>query len=265
MSFSFPEIDRYIFRIYGNIGVTWYSLSYVAGILLGWRYCLYLLTKTHSKIKKSDFDDYINYAIISIVVGGRLGYVLFYRPEYYLANPLEILKTYEGGMSFHGALIGVTLSILIFSSYRKINPLELSDILVQCAPIGFMLGRIANFINGELYGSITSMPWGIAFPDGGAFPRHPSQLYESFLEGFVLFWILFYFSFRMRYYKYKGLLTGLFLIFCAVARIFCEFFRVPDFIYMNFTAGQLYSLPMLFFGVILFYANKKPSRRLYRR
>ncbi|MDX1917103.1 MAG: prolipoprotein diacylglyceryl transferase [Rickettsiaceae bacterium] len=262
---SFPNIDPYIFRIYGNIGVTWYSLSYVASILIGWKYCAYLIEKTRCKIKKANLDDYINYLIIAIILGGRLGYVFLYEPEKYLANPLDILKTYEGGMSFHGALIGVGLSILLFSYFRKINALELSDLLVQAAPIGFMFGRIANFINGELYGSITSLPWGVVFPRGGSFPRHPSQLYESFLEGFILFIILFYCSFYKKLYKQKGALTGIFLIFYALARIFCEFFRVPEFTYLNLSGGQLYSIPMLIFGMLIFYGTKKSNYSYYSK
>ncbi len=263
MGISFPDIDRYIFRLYGNIGVTWYSLSYVVGIIFGWRYSLYLIKKTKSKIKPSAFDDYITYLIIAIIVGGRMGYVLLYSPAKYLASPIEILKTYDGGMSFHGALVGVIISVLYFAYKHKINPLELSDILVQSAPIGFMLGRIANFINGELYGHVTFLPWGVVFPHGGEFPRHPSQIYEAFSEGLILFCILFYYSFVRKLYKKRGALSGIFLVGYSIARSICEIFRIPDFTYLNLTSGQFYSAPMFILGIYLIYANKSNHTKRY--
>ncbi|MDX1924284.1 MAG: prolipoprotein diacylglyceryl transferase [Rickettsiaceae bacterium] len=256
---SFPDIDPYIIRFYGKIGITWYSLSYVTGILAGWKYALFLLKKTGSKIKPTDFDDYITWLIMGVILGGRLGYVLLYEPYRYLSNPIDILKTYEGGMSFHGGIIGVALSIIIFCKFRKIRILELSDILVQCAPIGICLGRISNFINGELYGSTTDLPWGVVFPNAGPIPRHPSQIYESFTEGFLLFIVLFYYSLYLKLYKKIGALTGIFLVGYSVARSFCEVFRLPDFTILSITSGQLYSLPMFILGIYLIYGLKRKN------
>ncbi|MDX2050065.1 MAG: prolipoprotein diacylglyceryl transferase [Rickettsiaceae bacterium] len=251
MSINFPNIDRYIIKFSDKIGVTWYSLSYVAGILIGWKYALYLIKKTHAKISEKDLDDFVTYAIIAIIIGGRLGYVFLYDPVRYLSNPIEILKTYEGGMSFHGGLLGLIITCYFFCKYKNIRFLEFSDILVQAAPIGLGLGRIANFINAELYGSVTNMPWGVIFPYAGTLPRHPSQIYEALTEGLLLLLILAYFSHAKDLYKQEGRITGLFLILYATARSFCELFRIPDFVFLSLTSGQIYSIPMIFFGLFL--------------
>lgn len=254
LAIPFPHIDPYIIHV-GPLGVTWYSLSYVAGIIIGWQYALYLINKTSSNIKQKDFDDLITWLIIGIIVGGRLGYVFLYEPAKYLSNPIEILKTYEGGMAFHGGLLGVMIASYSFCYVRKIRYLELIDILATVAPIGLFLGRIANFINAELYGSPTSMPWGVVFPGAGELPRHPSQIYEAISEGLILCLVMGFFMLKLQLYKRVGCLSGIFAIGYALSRFICEFYRVPDFEFLGLTSGQLYSIPMFLVGGYLVYCS----------
>ena len=245
---KFPEIDPYIVR-FGDLGITWYSLSYVFGIILGWQYANYIIDKTKSSVSKKQMDDYISWMIIAIIVGGRFGHVILYDPIYYMQNPVEILQTYKGGMAFHGGLAGVGIASYFFCRKYKIKFFSLTDLLAQGTPIGLFLGRIANFINAELYGEVTTMPWGIIFPGAGPLPRHPSQLYEAFMEGVILFIILAYFSLVLKKYKNPGFLTGIFLIGYSLSRIICEFFRVPDFEVSYLSSGQIYSFPMIILGL----------------
>ena len=240
----------------GIIKIHWYSLAYVFGILIGWWYGRLIITK---KIHGSDqenylknFDDLVSYIIIGVIVGGRLGYVIFYNLSFFVNQPIEILKLWEGGMSFHGGLIGVILSTYIFSKVKKLNYKIYFDIICCAAPIGIFLGRIANFINSELYGTPTDKPWGIIFPEIDNLSRHPSQLYEAFLEGIVLF-VLINFLFLKKNFNY-GLISFLFLIFYGIFRIVSEFFREPDkhigYIFDFISLGSLLSVGMMIFAIL---------------
>ena len=240
----------------GIIKIHWYSLAYVFGILIGWWYGRLIITK---KIHGSDqenylknFDDLISYIIIGVIVGGRLGYVIFYNLTFFLNQPIEIFKLWEGGMSFHGGLIGVILSTYIFSKVKKLNYKIYFDIICCAAPIGIFLGRIANFINSELYGTPTDKPWGIIFPKIDNLSRHPSQLYEAFLEGIVLFFLI-NFLFLKKNFNY-GLISFLFLIFYGIFRIVSEFYREPDehigYIFDFISLGSLLSVGMMIFAIL---------------
>ncbi|HUZ72762.1 MAG TPA: prolipoprotein diacylglyceryl transferase [Stellaceae bacterium] len=237
------------------LDIRWYALAYITGLVLGWRYCLALARKPPRVARPEDIDDFLVWATLGVVLGGRTGYVLFYRPEYYFAHPHQILEIWHGGMSFHGGLLGVMTALVLFCRKRAIPLLGLSDIIACAAPIGLFFGRIANFINDELWGRVTDVPWAMVFPTGGPLPRHPSQLYEATLEGIVLFSVLFWMQRSRRLREHQGTLTGTFLIGYAVARIIGEFFREPDanlgFLYMGATMGQLLSLPVLIAGLIL--------------
>lgn len=252
MTINYPNIDPVIISL-GPLSINWYSLSYVFGIVLGWQYIRYLSKSFGKSLPNKVIDDAISWAILGVVIGGRLGYVFFYGFEHYISNPLEIIKTWTGGMSFHGGLLGMITAIYIMCKLRKINFLEFMDLIACAAPIGLFLGRIANFINGGLYGRVTDMPWGVVFPYAGAQPRHPSQLYEAFFEGFVLFIILF-FSYRKHHNK-RGLASGLFLMMYGIFRASIEMFRAPDqhigFIYNYFTLGQILCVPMIIIGFII--------------
>lgn len=251
---TFPNIDPIIFSI-GPLAISWYSLSYVVGILLGWFYANKIIEKFKSQITKKNLEDFITYAVIGIIVGGRLGFVLLYNPSRYFSNPIDILKTYEGGMSFHGGALGVIIAAYLFCRKYKINFLSLTDIIAPVVPIGLFLGRIANFINGELYGRITNSSFGMIFPNSDLMPRHPSQLYEAFFEGLILFCILAYSVFKRGTLKKQGLNSGLYLIFYSLFRIIVEMFREPDvqigFILDSLTMGQILSVPMLLLGSYL--------------
>lgn len=240
---------------FGPFSITWYSLSYVVGILLGWVLASKIVQKYSLDISKKHLEDFVTWAIIGIVVGGRIGYILFYDPIKYILNPLDILKTYEGGMSFHGGITGLCLVAYFFSRKYKIKFLTLMDILATVAPLGLFLGRLANFINGELYGRVTNLPWGVIFPGSDMRIRHPSQLYEAVFEGVVLFVILIYIVFRCNSLKSPSLTSGIFLIIYSIFRIIIETFREPDihigFLFENLTMGQLLSLPMLILGTYL--------------
>jgi len=174
----------------GDWPVYWYGLAYMVGILLGWRYCLYMNRFSPSPLPVKSFDEFVGWAVLGVIIGGRLGYAFFYQPQSYIADPYSLLTTWKGGMSFHGGFLGMVSALLIYSRYKKVSFLPFSDLIASAAPIGLFLGRLANFINGELYGRITTSAFGIYFPNGGPLPRHPSQLYEAFLEGIVLFFIL---------------------------------------------------------------------------
>ncbi|AFC70531.1 prolipoprotein diacylglyceryl transferase [Rickettsia australis] len=251
---TFPNINPIIFSL-GPLAISWYSLSYVVGILLGWFYANKIIEKFKPKITKKNLEDFITYAVIGIIVGGRLGFVLLYNPSRYFLHLIDILKTYEGGMSFHGGALGVIIAAYLFCRKYKVNFLSLTDIIATVVPIGLFLGRTANFINGELYGRITNSSFGMIFPNSDLMPRHPSQLYEAFFEGLVLFCILAYATFKHKTLKNYGLNSGLFLTFYALFRIAIEIFREPDiqigFILDNLTMGQILSVPMLLLGSYL--------------
>ena len=251
LALSFPEIDPVLIQI-GPIAIRWYALAYIAGLFLGWRYCQRLGERySPAKIPRPFFDDLLLWATLGVVLGGRIGYVLFYKPMYFLTDPLQIVKVWEGGMSFHGGLLGVTLAIVFFSRYRKIDMLAVGDVVAAATPIGLFFGRLANFINGELFGRTTDVPWGVVFPNGGPEPRHPSQLYEAFLEGLVLF-VLLYVMLRLGAMRHRGALIGTFLAGYGVSRFLVEFVREPDahlgLLFQFVTMGQLLSLPMILLG-----------------
>lgn len=260
----FPDINPVIVTL-GPLAISWYSLAYVVGILAGWYYANKLILLAPIGINKKNLEDFISWAIFGIIIGGRLFYVLFYDPEKYLSNPIEILKTYEGGMSFHGGLFGVCIAAFLYCKKNNISFLSLIDISSIVAPIGIFLGRIANFINGELCGRVTDVPWAVIFPYSDGIPRHPSQLYESFMEGFVLFFIMLYFTYKRKFLVKPGKLSGIFLIFYGIFRAFIEFFREPDikigFITNNFTLGQLLCVPMVLLGIYFLISGKNISKR----
>lgn len=257
----FPNIDPVAFHL-GPIAIHWYGIAYVVGILGWWRYTLWLSDK-YPQITRKDIDDFIVWAVFGVVLGGRLGYVLFYKPEYYLSHPLEILQTWHGGMSFHGGLLGVIVAIALFTRQRGLTFLQFADVGACGVPIGLFFGRIANFLNSELYGRVTDFEYGVIFPNGGPLPRHASQLYEAFLEGAILFVVMTYFAMKTDCGKKRGFLTGLFLAGYGLARIAAEFFREPDAFLGYFaggiTMGQILSLPALAFGLLLMIRAKKAS------
>ncbi len=257
----FPAIDPVLISI-GPLAIRWYSLAYIAGILIGWRYILGLAAaRKCDGIDAAAIDDLIVWLVLGVILGGRLGYVLFYKAGYYASNPLEAFYVWQGGMSFHGGAIGVILAMALFSRKRGIAFLPLADMVVCAVPIGLFFGRIANFINGELFGRPTDVPWAVVFPRGGPDPRHPSQLYESLLEGLVLFLILAALWRFTRLSDRPGALGGVFLMGYGAFRFFVEFFRQPDdhlgYLIAGATMGQLLSLPLIVAGLWL--VARKPQ------
>lgn len=254
LALVFPAIDPVLVKI-GPIAVRWYALAYVAGLLLGWRYVRVLARRFETGMSPRHADDLLVWMTLGVVLGGRLGHVLFYKPGFYFANPEEILYIWHGGMSFHGGLLGSFLAIVLFARRYGLPMFAVSDIVACAVPVGLFFGRIANFINGELYGRVTAAPWGMIFPGGGSLPRHPSQLYEATLEGLLLFLVMLGLAFGLRAYHRASALTGAFLAGYAVARIVGELFREPD-AYLGFflggvTMGQILSLPMFLIGLAL--------------
>ncbi len=245
------NFDPVAFEIF-SLEIRWYSLSYIVGISAGW-----FLSKKFF-ISNNDFrhrfDDYITYLIIGVIAGGRIGYVLFYNFDYYLHNLIEIFKIWEGGMSFHGGLVGVIIASIFFAKKNNENSFNYLDIVSIVAPIGIFFGRIANFINSELYGTETKLPWAVQFIQIDNLYRHPSQLYEAIFEGLILFFILVYFRGK-GFLKTPGLISGLFLIFYSIFRFIIEFFRVPDehlgYIFFNLSMGQIISIIFLFIGIFI--------------
>ena len=235
-----------------------YSLAYIIGIVIGWTLCKKIFIKNLDINEK--FDDYITYLIIGIILGGRIGYVIFYNFSYYLDNVLDIFKIWQGGMSFHGGLLGVILSSYIFAKKYNQNPFSYLDQVSLVAPIGIFFGRLANFINSELYGKASDVPWSVIFIKVDSLSRHPSQLYEAILEGIILFLILIYFK-NKNYLKKPGLISGLFLIFYSLFRFFVEFLRVPDeqigYLILNLTMGQIISLVFALIGITIFYLKNE--------
>ena len=251
------NLDPILFQL-GFLSIRWYSLAYIFGIIIGWwlgrKIILKKFKKSGQKFSLEVFDDLITYLIISLIIGGRLGYIFFYNFDYYTSNPIDIIKIWEGGMSFHGALIGIILGTYFFSIKKKISSLFLLDVIACVAPIGIFFGRIANFINGELVGKVTSQPWGIIFPNFDLSPRHPSQLYEAFLEGIVLYFILNAVIFKNNYKT--GSCAYLFLTNYGVFRVISEYYREPDpqlgYFFNLFSLGTILSLFMIIFGIIFY-------------
>jgi len=263
MSINFPNIDPVILNIAGPLKLTWYSLAYILGILLGYIYILFLNKKSDKPINAVILEEMISYAALGIVLGGRLGYVLFYDLSHFLAYPEEIVKTWKGGMSFHGGLLGYILSMILLAGKHQINVARIFDYSAAAAPIGIFFGRIANFINGELYGRISNIPWAVYFPGSGTYPRHPSQIYEAILEGLVTFIICAILFNKCS--KKPWFIAGTFVISYGISRIIVEFFREPDahigFIISDITMGQILSLPMIALGAILIYVSKKKQAK----
>ena len=259
---EFPNINPVAIDL-GIIQIRWYAISYIAGILLSWVLILNIIKFKNLKVDNKVISELISNSMIGIIIGGRLGYVIFYNPDYYLNNFLEIFKLWNGGMSFHGGFIGVVFAVIYSSKISKTAILILADLIAIVAPIGIFFGRLANFINGELYGRITNHSFGMIFPNAGNSPRHPSQLYEAFFEGFLLFIIMLLFIKFTNILNKKGLITALFLSCYGSFRFMIEFFREPDanigLLYFNFSMGQLLSLPMIIVGLyfIIFIARKK--------
>ena len=247
------NLDPVAFQIM-SVEIRWYSLAYILGIVVGWLLCKKVF------IQKSDvsekFDDFVTYLIIGIIIGGRLGYVIFYNFDYYITNIFDIFKVWQGGMSFHGGLLGIIIASILFTKKDNQDPFLYMDQVALVAPIGIFFGRIANFINSELYGLPSDVSWSVKFTQIDNLSRHPSQLYEAVLEGVILFFILIYFR-KKDYLKKPGLISGLFLIFYSIFRFFVEFFRVPDeqlgYLIFNLSMGQIISVIFLMIGTILFY------------
>ncbi|MFN7113364.1 MAG: prolipoprotein diacylglyceryl transferase [Alphaproteobacteria bacterium] len=260
----FPEIDPVALSL-GPILIRWYALAYLAGFMGGWFYGGWLAEHDRDRRpSREDIDNILPWMVLGVILGGRIGYVLFYNFPEYAAHPMSIFKVWEGGMSFHGGLAGVVIVILAFCRHYKINPLAMGDIVATAAPIGLFFGRIANFVNGELFGRITDVPWAVNFPAGGGLPRHPSQLYEAFLEGLLLFVILFLMSRNARIRRMHGVLFGTLLVGYGTARFLVEFVREPDpqlgLFLEYFSMGQFLCLPMIAAGVLVIqYARKKDA------
>ena len=260
LTITFPLFDPVAIS-FGWIVIRWYALAYIGGIVLGWMYARSLVKKERlwggpAPITLVQLDDFILWVTIGIIVGGRTGYVLFYNPAFFIQHPAEILQLWNGGMSFHGGFLGCVAAVMLFARKNGISILSLGDITTAVGPIGLFLGRLANFINSELWGrpADSSVPWAMVFPNGGPLPRHPSQLYEAGLEGILLFTILAV-MIRMGALKRPGLILGSFITIYALARITSEFFREPDpqlgFLWGGLTMGMLLSVPMIIAGAIL--------------
>jgi phosphatidylglycerol:prolipoprotein diacylglycerol transferase len=264
----FPAFDPVLVHL-GPFAIRWYALAYITGILLGWAYARMLVRSDRlwggkAPLTVLDFDDFVVWITLGIILGGRTGYVLFYNPEHFAAHPLEIFQLWNGGMSFHGGFTGCVVAVVLFARKRGVPILSLGDVTCAVGPIGIFLGRIANFINGELWGRPTDVPWAMVFPNGGPLPRHPSQLYEAALEGLLLFAVLGLLM-RMGALKRPGLIIGAFAVVYALARTTGEFFREPDaqlgFLWGGMTMGMLLSVPLFLAGVgFIAYALKHPLR-----
>jgi len=262
MGIPFPDIDPIAFSI-GPLVIRWYALAYLAGFLGGWKYALSLADKNpNNRPNRDDIDNFLPFAVLGVILGGRIGYVLFYNPAIYAGNPLDALKIWEGGMAFHGGALGVIVALFLFAWRQKIQLLRLSDIVCACVPIGIFFGRIANFINGELFGRVTDVKWAVIFPRGGELPRHPSQLYEALLEGPLIFAILLILYKNPSFRNRPGVVTGAFLALYGGFRMIVELFREPDshlgFIFGQISMGQILSIPMVLLGcAVIIYAYRQ--------
>jgi phosphatidylglycerol:prolipoprotein diacylglycerol transferase len=278
----FPDIDPALVSVnlFGlELAIRWYALAYIVGLLLGWRYVVALFRRPGlwggaAPMRPEQADDLLTWMILGVILGGRLGYVLFYQPAYFAAHPAEILAVWQGGMSFHGGMLGVAAGVIGFSLKHRLVILSVGDAVAAAAPIGLFFGRVANFINAELWGRPSTAPWAVVFPGEaaqacppdwvGPCARHPSQLYEAGLEGLVLFLVLLVFALPPRNPETRGRITGLFLLGYGLARSFVELFREPDahlgFLAGSLTMGQLLSLPMILLGLFLIFRSYAGSR-----
>lgn len=266
LALAFPDISPTLVE-FGPFAIRWYSLAYIVGILAAWWYVGKLLPRTQALVgtpamSKKNLEDVVVWAILGVILGGRIGYVLFYQPEYYLQHPEHILRVWEGGMSFHGGFLGVLVATWLFCKRHSLTFFRVMDVFACATPIGLGLGRIANFINGELYGRPSDVPWAVEFPAGGFIARHPSQLYEAALEGAVLFAVMAYLAWRTRALALPRVMSGVFLIGYGLSRILVEFFREPDeqlgYLFGGWlTMGMLLSLPMVALGIWLIHLARK--------
>ncbi len=265
MAIPFPQIDPVALQV-GPIAIRWYGLAYAAGFLGGWYYISRLIKNPTlwSEVKPpppaTAIDSLIIYVVLGVVIGGRLGHVLFYEPSFYLQHPLEILQPWKGGMAFHGGLIGTIIAIWLFARIHHVAVWSVFDLAAAAVPIGIGLGRLANFINGEVVGSVSSVPWAMVFPNWGPEARHPAMLYEAVLEGAVLFGVLYWLIHNRFTLRWPGLTSGWFLLLYGAFRIFCELFKIADFRLVlppaPITKGMVLSLPMLLLGLLLVYLFK---------
>jgi len=265
MALAYPQIDPVLVRI-GPLAVRWYAVAYMAGLLGGWRYLRWLAARAPGALTATQVDDFLVWATFAVVLGGRLGYVLFYKPLDYLHDPLELVALWHGGMSFHGGLLGVAAAIALFARRNKITVLAMGDLVATVAPLGLFFGRIANFINGELIGrpAPADLPWAMIFPNGGPEPRHPSQLYEAGLEGLALLVVMHLLWRNDALRRRFGTLTGCFFVGYAAARIFAEFFRQPDAflgpVIGQATMGQVLSIPVAIAGLAMIaWPRRRPA------
>jgi phosphatidylglycerol:prolipoprotein diacylglycerol transferase len=252
----FPSFDPVMVRL-GPFAIRWYALAYIVGILAGWIYARRIIRNERywggpAPMTVVDYDDFVLWVTLGIILGGRIGYVLFYNAGYFAAHPAEIVELWKGGMSFHGGFLGCVAAVILFARHRGVPALSLGDVTCAAGPIGLFLGRIANFINGELWGRPTDVPWAIVFPNAGPLPRHPSQLYEAGLEGLVLFTLLFVLV-RAGALRRPGTIIGAFALGYGVIRVFCEQFREPDvqlgFLWQGLTMGMVLSVPLMLAGI----------------
>jgi phosphatidylglycerol---prolipoprotein diacylglyceryl transferase len=267
LTISFPNINPVAIEI-GPLAIKWYGLAYMAGLLVGWFYIKYLVKQDRlwpggkAPFSPEKADDLLLYMTIGVLLGGRLGYVLFYEPRFFLTHPLDILAVWNGGMAFHGALIGTIIAMIVFARRIGVNSWSVMDVCAASTPMGLFFGRLANFINSELWGRPSTVPWAMVFPDphAGPLPRHPSQLYEAALEGLVLFAVLRWLTHYRMALDRPGFVAGTFLVGYGLARSFCEFFREPDpghwLTFGPFTAGIFYSLPMIVAGIYMMRASE---------
>ena len=266
LAIPFPAFDPVLISI-GPFAVRWYALAYIFGILIGWLYARAIIRNERlwggaAPMSVADYDDFVLWVTLGIILGGRTGYVLFYNFEHFASHPAEILELWKGGMSFHGGFTGCIVAVILFARARHIPVLSLGDVTCAVGPIGLFLGRIANFINGELWGRPADVPWAMVFPNGGPLPRHPSQLYEAGLEGLVLLAILAV-AIRLGSLKRPGLIIGIFAVAYGILRSFGEFFREPDpqlgFLWGGLTMGMLLCIPLILFGLgLILFAMRRP-------
>lgn len=272
MALIFPEIDPVAFSV-GPVVVRWYALAYMAGFLLGWKYVVYLVRRYYGeeadargrRLTVLDIDDFLPWAIIGVILGGRLGYVLFYQFEMYMSAPLAVLRIWEGGMSFHGGASGVIIAMILYARRRDLPLMRLTDMVCCAVPIGLFFGRLANFVNGELFGRATDVAWGMVFPHGGDLARHPSQIYEALLEGVLLFAVMAVMVCSESVRRRAGVLSGVFLIGYGAARFLVEYFREPDMhiglIGGFISMGQILCLPMIAGGIVAMMYGIKNGRQ----